>query len=444
MAVNTVKAIRERLVVKAQEMRDLHTAIGAETDTVKREKLELSFDAADAGHQSLQSELQRAERMEDLEASASSDLPGGLPGDETEERDSPLLDPDKHGYSLLRAIGRRADGMELNGVEGEIHQELAKRAAASGKAPSGFMVPHTLRMIPAGSERRAVMGLTQGAGAIPDILSPNLIDALRNMMVLSGLGAITLSNMVGTFAIPKKTAVNTFEWVGESTAATGSRNTVGQVTFGEKTVSGWTALSRSMLKQASLDMEAMARQDLAEGLAVALDAGGLANASGGAGPTGLLYLAGIDTIAMGANGAAPSHAKFVEMETNVFVDNANVDNMAYVVNAQTRGKCKTTLKASGIAGYLWETGNTINGYNAPVTNAMPRTLVKAESGAVCSAALFGNFRDAIFALWGGVDLVVDPYTEAKKGDVILVIHQSADFNVRRTESFTRCLDLLST
>lgn len=447
MALNTVKAISERRSAKAKELNAAFEAIGNAKDEESRSKAEQAFDGLEKEYKSLSADLERARRIESLagyddggKRNVDSDDIGNQ-GLQNEERDSPLINPDAAGYSLMRAIRMRADGQEVDGVEGEIHQELAKRAAAGGKPATGFMIPHTLRIDPRRTEQRSTMTTTQGSGTIPTIVSGSLIDVLRHRMVMQRMGAIVLSNMVGSFAIPKKTATNSFEWVAEDTAATGSRMTIGQVTFSEKTISGHTRLSRSLLKQSSQDVEAMARMDLVDGLAVGLDLAGLANASGGDGPTGLLYVSGIPTVAIGTNGGAPTHAALVQMETEVFQDDADVDNMGYVVNAKTRGKLKTTLKEDGIAGYLWESGNTVNGYNALTSNQLPSNLTKGTTSGTCSAAVFGNFADAVFALWGGMDMLVDPYTEGTKGNVLLVVHQSADFNVRRTESFSRCLDL---
>jgi hypothetical protein len=49
--------------------------------------------------------------------------------------------------------------------------------------------------------------------------------------------------------------------------------------------------------------------------------------------------------------------------------------------------------------------------------------------------LFGNRSDLLIGLWSGLDFVVDPYTRATYGDVIITIYQDADIAVRHGESF---------
>ena len=48
---------------------------------------------------------------------------------------------------------------------------------------------------------------------------------------------------------------------------------------------------------------------------------------------------------------------------------------------------------------------------------------------------FGNWADLIFGFWGGLDLLVDPYTLGRSGGVRIIVHQSCDVGVRHPVSF---------
>lgn len=402
----------------------------------------------------LNAEIQREERMSALEKAAPdtrAGLPGGTvpgitkPGDDpladarAKEPDNPILDPDKHGYSLLRAIRQRCDGAELRGVEGEVHQELLKR---HGKEANGILVPHTLRMRGAVEQRGTVVNVAAGAGLIPTILAPMLIDVLRARVVLRQLGCQILSDMVGAFAIPKKTANLGFEWTPEATAATATDVTVGTVAFGMKNLTGWTKLTRSFIKQTSQDAEAMVRMDLTDGMAVGLDNGGINGTGSSNQPTGLLATAGVGTTVGGTNGLAINWANVVAQETAVGALNADVETMAYLTNSKVRGSCKTIPRVAGTASFICE-NNEMNGFPVAVSNLVPSNLTKGSASGICSAMIFGNFADAVFALWGGLDIVVDPFTESTAGNVRITGFQSADFNVRRAESFNKNVDILA-
>ena len=442
-----LKGLKEKRATMIPLARAASDALTA--DPTNKDK-QTAWDARATEITTLNAEIDREERMSALETVAPDTrtvLPGGTtkPGDNPLERaqdaepKNPVLNPDKHGYSLLRALRMRSDGAVVDGVEGEVHAELAKR---HGKAPHGLLIPHTLRMSGNFEQRGTIVDLTAGAGAIPAMKSTTLIDALRNLVVLRQLGAQILSDMVGTFSIPKKTATTGFEWVAEGVAATATDVTIGTVAFAEKVLTGWTKITRSFMKQTSLDAENMVRMDLADGMAVGLDNGGINGTGASNQPTGLLAAAGVTTTLGGTNGLALTWGNVVAQETAIANLNGAAGSLAYLTNSKVRGQAKTTVKETGSGLFLWEK-NEMNGYPVAVTNLVPSNLVKGTSGAVCSAMIFGNFADAMFALWGGLDIVVDPFTESTAGNVRITAHQSADFNIRRSQSFNKNVDILA-
>ena len=112
------------------------------------------------------------------------------------------------------------------------------------------------------------------------------------------------------------------------------------------------------------------------------------------------------------------------MESEIASDNADVDRMSYVINAAMRGHFKTAPRmGAGTESTIWEPGNTVNGYRTEVTNQI-------EAGDV----FFGNFADLIIAMWGGLDLTIDPYSLSAKGGLRIVGFQDVDFVLRNTES----------
>lgn len=126
---------------------------------------------------------QRSERLRAALQAGAGGTGGGIPrGPEptTDERRDPVINPDSSRYSLLRAINLRASGKSVDGYEGEISQEIARR---SGKEAQGFFMPLSLRMSPEAEHRD--VDTTAGAGAIPrSLLTGRFIDALRNRTVL--------------------------------------------------------------------------------------------------------------------------------------------------------------------------------------------------------------------------------------------------------------------
>ena len=55
--------------------------------------------------------------------------------------------------------------------------------------------------------------------------------------------------------------------------------------------------------------------------------------------------------------------------------------------------------------------------------------------------IFGNFEDLYIGHWGGVDIVVDPFTLAENGDVRIVLNSWDDCKVVEPASFAAIVDL---
>ena len=108
-----------------------------------------------------------------------------------------------------------------------------------------------------------------------------------------------------------------------------------------------------------------------------------------------------------------------------------------------RGKLKGSQMFAGTNGRtIWE---SIESQTAPVavSNQVPSNLTKGTASGVCSAVVYGNFEDLLVGLWGGLDLLMDPYTGSLAGTRRLIAFQSCDIAVRHAESFAAMVDALT-
>lgn len=446
---NTVKALTERRAAKIKELRSAAEQLDqkpGDADLKKR------YTELDAEIRDIDERIERAKRIEaltpvtnergDLDQEDRNLTPG-------QRKDDPLVDTDAKGFSVLRMLDCRLENRQLTGIEAEVHAALEERAAKQNRKVRGLAIPMGLRCDINLAHRAATrMGrsfetrdltLTTGAGAVATQVAPTLIELLRKRAVVQNLGAVVLADMVGSFAIPKETAEPTYEWVAEGSAASKSNGTIGQVTFSAKTLTAWTSMTRRFIKQSSIDAEMFARYQLINGAARGLDFGALAGPGTTNNVTGILYDTDTNLVAIGTNGGALTWAKVVEFETAIATDNADAGTMAWVVNAATRGHLKTTVKVSGYPLFLMENGEA-NGYPVAVSNQMPSNLTKG-TGTALSGAVFGDFSKLVIALWGGLDLLVDPYSEGTTGNVRVISHQDCDVNRIHDEAFSRCVDI---
>lgn len=357
---------------------------------------------------------------------------------------------DLRNWSLVRAIramdaARRGERQAWKGAELELEASQAV-AQRTGMEPQGFYVPFDVL------ESRDLTKGTATAGGhtvATDLLAQSFIELLRNRLILNAVGATMLTGLVGDIAIPRQTSGATAYWVGEGSAPTESQQAVDQVTMTPHTAGAFTDYSRKLMKQSSIDVEAFVRNDLAAVLGLAIDYAGLHGDDGSDAnqPDGLAQLSGIGSVVGGDNGAAPTWLNLVALETEVTVDNADVGRLAYLSNAKVRGKLKGTPRTATCGDIMiWETnaGNTpVNGYPFLVSNQVASDLDKGSASGVCSAIFFGNWADMIIGMWGGLDIMVDPYTHSTSGTMRVVALQDVDFAFRHAQSFAAMLDALT-
>jgi len=336
-----------------------------------------------------------------------------------------LTDAEVGEYSFLRALNALANPNDRRAQEAAAFEREASDAAAqaSGRQAQGIMVPADVmrRALNTGTAGGAA-GDTGGYAIGTTLLSQSFVAMLRNRSVLLSM-ATPLGGLVGNVDIPTQISGATGYWLGEDDDTTETNGELGQFGMSPKTVGAFTEITRKLLVQSSLDMEAFVRADLARALATTIDHAGFYGTGSANQPLGIKNVPGVNAVPFAA--VQPTFAELVGLESEVAADNADVDSMAYVANAKFRGHCKTTEKFGGSNGAtIWEQGNTVNGYRTEITNQI-----------VDGDVFHGNFADMLIATWGGLDLTVDPYSNSKKGRVRIVAFQDVDNGFRHNESF---------
>lgn len=346
-------------------------------------------------------------------------------------------------YSIRRAIASLAfDDPSLAPFEREVSAAIAK---AYNKQTTGILVPTNLR---APAPLTTATNTDEKAGYLVDTVLMPLIELLRNRMLVRQMGAQVLS-VKNPISFPRQTGPSVLYWTGEAPASdvTASYATFEQLLLTPKSAMATTAYTKQLLLESSTDVETFIRNDLVAINALGLDLAAIAGTGDNNQPKGILATDGIGSVAGGTNGAAPTWAHIVGLETEVAIDNADFGTLGYLTNAKVRGVLKQTLKASNVAGFIWEPGQNgfgeMNGYRAGCSNQVPSNLTKNASVGVCSAIIFGNWADLMIAEFGVLDITVDPYSLKKKGLVEVTTLLMADIGVRHPQSFAAMLDALT-
>lgn len=317
-------------------------------------------------------------------------------------------------YSFSKAMRAAITGdWSKAGFEKEASRAVEKLL---GKDSRGFYMPHEVLKREMATTGSNLVGTNH--------MGSNFIEILRNKLIISKLGGQVLTGLSGNVAIPKQTGSATAYWILEGADTTASDLTIGMLNLSPKTVSGATAYTRQMLLQSNPSIENLVMTDLAANIALAIDRAAISGTGLSGQPKGILNTTGINAVDCTTAKGGLNWANVVSFETKVAAGNADVNNMHYIAGAAVTGLLKTTEKSTGSAKYLLE-DNEVNGYGFTRTN---------QVGA--NTMLFGDFSQIITALWGGLDIMIDPYTKAASGGTVIRAFQSLDIGLRYAQSFS--------
>lgn len=445
-----IKGFKEERASKANEMqRILDKALAEERSLSEDEKKK--YDKLKAERDFLKDQLELAEEAyaEERKKPAMPISPTGE-GNQLSEGDN----KDLSKYSFLRSIQAHipGSGVKFDGLELEMSQEAQKEARSSGIKIEGFGIPHLLltqRTLGMFKERRD-LSATGGSGGneggdLIQTTKMGFIDIFRNKLVLVGLGARFLTGLQGNISMPRKTSGVTGGHKTENDDSDEGTIVFDDVPMTPHRLPHYVEYSKQLMLQSSVDVNNMVRDDVVKGLATLMEYFAINGSGSNQQPTGILNTNGIGSVVGGVSGAAPDRDDIVDLETEVAIDNADIGSLAYLTNTKVRGKLKKTKTDSGSGIFVWaDNSQELNGYRVGVTNNVPSTLDKGASTGVCSAIIFGNFNELVIGQWGGLDIVVDPYSQSKKGLISLTAALYYDVACQHSEGFAAMKDALTT
>ena len=323
-------------------------------------------------------------------------------------------------FSLLKAINDVANNRQLDERALEVVAAGQNEMRKSGQSYSGQIV------LPI--EERATDGVITGGkeytagtnnGGKENVAEDKLgiLEPLRANLVLVQAGASYMTGLIGNVSIPVYSGSNV-GWAGEVDTASNGTGTFSEVNLEPKRLTAYIDVSKQFLIQDSNSAEEMLKRDIVAAISNKLEATVLGSAAGSTTqPAGLFNGVTADTVAV-------TYKDIVKMEADLESKNVRGD-IKYIVSPSAKAELKTTDKGTDTGKYLME-GNEVNGYPVLCTSAV------AGKGVV-----MGNWSDYVIGQWGGIDLTVDPYTQAANGKVRLVINAYFDAKPRRADSFVK-------
>ena len=416
--IQVTKMENEKQEINLEEVRS-QSADEARKEFAKNSKeildLAAKHNKRDLGNQAIQDQLSVDAFRGQLLDQISNDVPLETPNE------IGLTPKETQRFSVVKAIRALANPTDRRSQEDAAFEFECSNAAAAaeGKTSQGIMLPTDVLR----NWTRDMNSSDDSTLIAPDYRGGDFIDVLRNASTVMQAGATVLNGLKGNVTIPKKTAASSAGWIAtEGAAAAESEMTTGSVTMSSKVVGAFTDATRLLLGQSSLSIENLIRDDLAKGIAQAIDVGGLMGSGSSGQPTGIRNTSGINTSTFAA--ANPTWAEIVGLESDIAADNALLGNLRYICTPSEYGTMKVTSKDSGSGQFLVSPDGRVNGYDV------------IRSQAVTSGDFyFGNFADLLIGFFSGLDLTVDPYSLSTTGSVRIVALQNMDIAVRHPESF---------
>ena len=228
-------------------------------------------------------------------------------------------------------------------------------------------------------------------------------------------------------SIPKQTGSATTQWVTEGNAPAASQPSVGNVTLTPHDLACYVPITRSALMQSLPIADGLVQADMIAGMRHGLQKAFFHGTGSSGQPTGLASI--LTTASREFDVATPGSETYAELiGAEGMVIGKGLGGIKWAVSARAltamRGLLRSTYGDKYLADLRSDDEGEIIGRTALFTDDI-----------TAAWGFIGDFSQALFGMWGGLDLLVDPYTEAPAGTIRIVTHQDADFAVRHADAF---------
>ena len=329
-------------------------------------------------------------------------------------------------FSLSRAVAAIANGRNLEGAEAEWAAEAQKEARSQGLQMAGQIAIPTVALR-AGAADDFQAGSGDGSGFVPTSV-PAAIEALRAPTVIEGLGTTVIRNATGSLQFPRvsvKASGYTATEVGSTTA---SGMEMDELTLTPNRVTAKTVYSKQLVLQGGAEVDALIANELSSAMNAYIDDACFDT-----------ILASSAINASTSGDTALNAALAFQMEAEVLEDGGNLAGAVYVMSPLAYQLSKAEAAVASVSP-LWDNGQ-FNGFRAVATPYLVNGLL-ADASTTAGQMLFGNFaQGGILAYFGGIDLLVDPYTAAGSAQITLHVNRFFDFDVRQPGALAKATQL---
>ena len=307
-------------------------------------------------------------------------------------------------FSLIKSIRDISNNKQLDNASQAVINAGAEEMRKAGLSYGGQI------QIPVAELRANEVTVSSEGEDVVETTFTNILEPLRAKNVLVKAGAKFMSGLVGDVQIPIMNP-SQVGWAGEIEEAADANVSFSNVKLTPKRLTAYVDISKQFLAQDSLDAESMIKNDLLNAINTKLESTILGTDEGTATkPAGIF------------NGTLTGITTFADVCTlESTVDDSNVmGECAYIVSNKAKANLRNMAKSTKSTELVMEHGE-IDG--TPVYNT---SNVGEQFGVA-----YGDWSNLVIGQWGGIDLTVDPFSQATKGCVRVTVNFYVDAKVVR-------------
>ena len=382
------KAIREEIGAVKSEIDSLETLVTSENRDFTEEET-LSFDTNMERLTALVEELPKVQKEEEIRMKAAN-LGGSPVVEQTKEEKRIIKD-----FSFGKAV-RAAFGGKLEGVEAEMAQEGEREMNAIGRSSNGVVIPSMVL-------NRAVITENDTTG----IEQQSFVDAVYANTILGDLGITRVSSTTDQ-RIPILGAVST-QWETEVSDAIDGGTASSKKDLAPKRLAAYVDYSKQAAMQANGSLESALRNSIAQAVGAKVEYALFTDDSANG---AYAYLGAGKTPVTNADITALLMGLVEEVQSN----NHNRGNLGFAISNDLFTEIYTAAQVSGV--------------NPLIINEMVMGVMAKFSNQIADitnpAVYYGDWSKVQVAQFGGVEILMDPYTQAIKGTNRLILNSYWD------------------
>jgi len=401
LPIKDLQALRQQYVDQREDVKkaaELEERDLSDTDVTEMERLAKEIRKVD---------VQLKVKREDAKIAESAVLAGEASGSHSKE----LRNMTKR-FDLAGAVSALAQGKRPTGVAAEFTEEAMREVRGTNMMMKGQLsIPASaLRALGDAGEFGAGSALVNSPGFVPENVAAG-VAALAAPTRFQQMGGRVLNGLTGNVKVPVVGTASTISNPAEGAAIAADAGTaIGSSDLAPQRYGAYVTVTEQLMLQGGPAVEALITQDMVTQMNREIDK--------------LVF----DTIIGTGDGdsdAAVSAAALLAGEASLAASGVDLTNVQIIVDSVAHALLGADAVVSNIDAAI--NRNNIGqlsclGYPYYVTDLLPANGVAAEG----SCIMMDANQAAVLGLFGGIDIVVNPYTLDLNHQVRISIHRYAD------------------